>query len=55
MLYRTLKRLIENGRTDGLEEKIDIFYATDKLTEEEYTELVAMLPAKGPAEETGGE
>ena len=55
MLYRTLKRLIENGRTDGLEEKIDIFYAADKLTDEEYAELVAMLPADEPVEETGGE
>lgn len=25
MLYRTLKRMIERGQTDGLEEKIDIF------------------------------
>lgn len=43
MLYRTLKRLIELGQTDGLAEKIDIFYATGKLTEAEYTELTAML------------
>ncbi len=43
MLFRTLKNLIEKGRTDGLAEKIDIFYAAGKLTETEYTELVAML------------
>lgn len=43
MLYRTIKRMIERGNTDGLAEKIDIFFAAGKLTEAEYTELVAML------------
>lgn len=43
MLYRTLKRMIERGQTDGMEEKLDIFYAADKLTEAKYTELLAML------------
>lgn len=43
MLYRTLKRLIELGRTEGLAEKLDVFYAADKLSEAEYTELTAML------------
>lgn len=43
MLYRTLKRLIEKGQTEGLAEKIDIFFAANKLTEAEYNELTAML------------
>lgn len=43
MLYRTLKRMIEKGQTSGLEEKLDIFFAANKLTEKEYTELVGML------------
>lgn len=43
MLYRTLKRMIEKNLTEGLSEKIDIFYATGKLTEEEYKELTSML------------
>ena len=43
MLYRTLKRMIERGQTDGLEEKVDIFFAVGKLTEAEYTELTALL------------
>lgn len=43
MLYRTLKRLIALGRTEGLEEKVDIFFATGKLTESEYNELVGLL------------
>ena len=43
MLYRMCKRLIELGRTDGLEEKIDVFYAAGKLTEDEYNELIELL------------
>ena len=43
MLYRALKRMIERGQTQCMETKLDIFFAADKLTEEEYTELLAML------------
>lgn len=43
MLYRTLKRLIALGKTEGLEERIDVFFAVGKLTEQEYNELVGML------------
>lgn len=43
MLYRTLKRMIEKGLTEGLSEKIDIFFAANKLTEEEYNGLMSML------------
>lgn len=43
MLYRTLKRMIERGQTDGIEDKIDIFFAAGKLTETEYNELVKLL------------
>lgn len=45
MLYRTLKRMIETGQTDGIAEKLDIFFAADKLTRTEYEELTAMLAA----------
>ncbi len=45
MLYRTLKRMIERGQTAGMETKLDVFYAADKLTETEYTELSALLTA----------
>lgn len=50
MLYRTLKRMIERGQTDGMEEKIDIFFAAGKLTEAEYTELMDMLRHKTKAD-----
>lgn len=43
MLYRTLKRMIERGQTEGMIEKLDVFYAADKLTKEEYMELLGML------------
>lgn len=43
MLYRTLKRMIERGQTSEIEDKLDIFFAANKLTESEYIELVAML------------
>ena len=43
MLYRTLKRLIALGKTEGLEERIDVFFAVGKLTEQEYNELAGLL------------
>ena len=43
MLYRVIKRMIEKGQTDGLAEKIDVFFAAGKLSEAEYNELTAML------------
>lgn len=44
ILYRTLKRMIERGNIEGMAEKLDIFYAADKITEEQYIELTNMLP-----------
>ena len=43
MLYRTLRRMIERGQTAGMEDKLDIFYAADKITEAQYNELLALL------------
>ena len=43
MLYRTLKRMIGRGQTDGLLEKMDVFCASGRITLEEYQELAAML------------
>lgn len=43
MLYRTLKRMIERGQVAGMEEKLDIFFAANKITEAEYIELTSML------------
>lgn len=52
MLYRTLKRMIERKQTKGMEEKLDIFLASNKITTGEYTELMGMLPSEAPAEAT---
>lgn len=43
MLYRTLKRMIQRGQIDGMDDKLDIFFAADKITVSEYTELTTML------------
>ena len=43
MLYRTLKRMIERGQVAGMEEKLDFFFAANKITEAEYIELTSML------------
>ncbi len=43
MLYRVLDRMIGRGQTDGMEEKLDVFYAAGKLSREEYEQLSAKL------------
>lgn len=43
MLFRIIKRLIEKGVTDGLDEKVDVFYTLGKLTPDEYSELIGLL------------
>lgn len=41
MLYRALLKLKErNGLTDNLKNKIDIFFAVGRITEEQYNELM---------------
>ena len=41
MLYRTLLKLKKrNGLTDDLKNKIDIFFAAGRITEEQYNELM---------------
>lgn len=49
MLYRILLRMIEKKLTAGLGEKIDIFFAAGKLTEEEYANLTGRLETSGAA------
>lgn len=43
MLYQVLERMIAQGKTTGLREKIDVFYAVGSITEEQYTMLVAQM------------
>ena len=42
-LYKTLKRMIERGQTEGVEKKLDIFFAAGKISEDKYLELIEML------------
>lgn len=53
VLYNTCKRMIERGALDGMSTKLDVFYAANKLTKDEYTELTALLAKKkGAADES---
>ena len=41
MLYKTLLKLKERtGLTDDLKNKIDVFFAVGRITEEQYNELM---------------
>ena len=42
-LARVIESMIKSGRTDGIAEKIDIFFASGKLTTEEYQYLISLL------------
>lgn len=53
MLYRTLLKLKErNGLTEDLKNKIDIFFATGRITEEQYNELMDIVVKEEPKVET---
>lgn len=43
MLYRICKRMIDRGQTAGLAEKLDIFFAADRLTADQYQALTQLL------------
>ena len=42
-VFNLCKLLIEKGRTDGLIDKMDVYLAADRLTTEEYNELLALM------------
>lgn len=53
MLYRTLLKLKErNGLTDDLKNKIDVFFAVGRITEEQYNEVMNVVVEEGPEVET---
>lgn len=45
-LYNTCERMIARGKITGMQKKLDIFYAADRLTEDEYKNLTELLAAK---------
>ena len=52
MLYRICKRMIQRGQTAGLAEKLDIFFAADRLTADQYQELTQLLAQQKAAHGT---
>lgn len=42
-VFNLCKLLIERDRTDGIQEKMDVYLAADRLTPEEYQELAGLL------------
>ena len=49
-VYDLCTLLLEKGRTSGLMEKLDAFYACDRLDETEYRVLMAALREKQEGE-----
>lgn len=47
MIYKVVKRLIALGRTDGLAEKVDVYFLSGRITREEYQELMNLLEGEG--------
>lgn len=45
MTYNTIKRIILNGNKNNAvtHEKLDVFLLNNRITEEEYNDLIAML------------
>lgn len=43
MIYKLLKAMIRAHRIEGMEEKIDVFYACSKITEAEREDLMELL------------
>lgn len=53
MLFKTLLKLKErNGLTDDLKNKIDVFFAVGRITEEQYNELMDANKEEEPKAET---
>lgn len=55
--YKTLKKVLESGNKNNVVtlDKLDIFLIGNRLTEEEYKELVEMLNALNPVSEEEGD
>jgi translation initiation factor 2 beta subunit (eIF-2beta)/eIF-5 len=44
MAYTCAKYLISQGRTNGLADKLDVLLLNGRLTDEQYSELIGLLP-----------
>lgn len=52
MIYTTLKRYINQGNLDNIQDKLDVFYANDRITKEQYEELCELLRLKLAEDDT---
>ena len=43
MIYTLCKQMIQKGQTAGLQEKLDVYLLANRLSADEYNELVALL------------
>ena len=56
MIFRIIKRCITLGKINGIEDRIVVFYAAGKLTDEEYAQLLELLDeVKAKAEAASSE
>lgn len=44
MSYKLAKYLIQRGRTTGMADRLGVLFLGGAITEEQFNELVAMLP-----------
>ena len=54
MIYQLLKRMIVTGNyeKEDMQNKLDIFFAVNRITEEQYLELTELINSKPVTEET---
>lgn len=52
-LANIINRMIDNGNTDGLTEKVDVLYLNGELTEDEYTAIMKRLKPQEPEDGEG--
>lgn len=48
MIYRLLKRMITTGNyeKEDMQNKLDVFFAVNRITEEQYLELTELINSK---------
>ena len=57
LMKRIIERDLETGKLDreAVMDKLETFYATDRMSKDEYKELMAMVNPQPEAEESAGE
>ena len=43
MIYTLCKQMIAKGQRQGMQEKLNVFFAADQMTTAQFNELTAML------------